>query len=235
MAIANIIFSSESSAGQYSYEEAMDYKDYLNQNNRSIQLGIHDSLAFNLGDNTDVESDNLQQYGSQYIKINATNPVKVSINTGDLTLQTIAKSVTGDYEVQSGPVLNIDPGSNTEWIYAVVVAYDEGSDFNYNLSFTDGVRDNYTNFTILGQFPNPFNSSITIKLKVITPQNIDLIVYDMLGRKIETIFTGFLSNGNYEYVWNGVNTNNEKVSSGIYYITAVGDNRQEWKKITFIK
>ena len=57
----------------------------------------------------------------------------------------------------------------------------------------------------------------------------------MLGRNIATIYSGYLSDGSYEYSWNGVNANNEKVSSGVYYITAMSDNRQEWKKITLVK
>ena len=237
MAIANVIFSDENAAGQYAYEEAIGYqnhREYSYNDTLEIILGIHDSLNFNKGIPTNIESDNLQKYASQYIKINATDPVKVSINVQDLTLHTVVKSNSGNYEVQSGSVLNIDPGSNNDWIYAVIVS-DDGTDNNYKLSFTDGVKDNYTDFTIMKSFPNPFNNSITIKLKVIDPQNIDLVVYDILGRKITTIFSGFLSDGNHEYLWNGNNTNNEKVSSGVYYITAVSDNRQEWKKITLIK
>ena len=244
MAIANIIFSTGEAVGQYAYEEAVGYKNFRDHYNRSIQLGIYDSLNFFMGDITNIESYNLQQYGSQYIKINSTDPVRISIkkpvgedgSINDLTLHTVVKSNSGNYEVQSGPVLNIDPGSNTDWIYAVIVADDnERSNYNYDLSFTEGIKNTNTNFTILRQFPNPFNSSITVKLKVITSQNIDLIVYDFLGRKINTIFSGYLSGGNYEYFWNGVNNHNEKVSSGVYFITAVSDNRQEWKKITLIK
>jgi hypothetical protein len=239
MAIANCILSSDNSAGQYSYEEAIGYHNYREESyydTLSIQLGIYNSIDFITGIPNNIESYNLQQYGSQYIKVNASDPVKISINTPNLTLHSVVKSNSGNYEVQSGNILNIDPGSNTEWIYAVVVADDDnGMDFNYNLAFTDGTKTNYTDFTILGQFPNPFNNSITIKLKVITPHDIDLVVYDMLGRKITTIFSGHLSDGSYEYLWNGVNDNNENVSSGVYYITAVSDNRQEWKKITLIK
>ncbi|MCK4904161.1 MAG: T9SS type A sorting domain-containing protein, partial [Candidatus Marinimicrobia bacterium] len=244
MAIANIIFSTGEAVGQYAYEEAVGYKNFRDHYNRSIQLGIYDSLNFFMGDITNIESYNLQQYGSQYIKINSTDPVRISIkkpvgedgSINDLTLHTVVKSNSGNYEVQSGPVLNIDPGSNTDWIYAVIVADDnERSNYNYDLSFTEGIKNTNTNFTILRQFPNPFNSSITVKLKVITSQNIDLIVYDFLGRKINTIFSGYLSGGSYEYFWNGVNNHNEKVSSGVYFITAVSDNRQEWKKITLIK
>lgn len=243
MAIANRIFSAESSAGQYFYEEAIGYRNHRDRDNRSIQLGIHDSLDFYRGDIENIESYNLQRYGSQYIKIKATDPVRISIkkpvgedgSINHLTLHTIVKSNSGNYEVQTGHVLNIDPGSNTEWIYAVVVADDLGSNYNYILSFADGTKNTNTEFTISGQFPNPFNRSITIKLKVITPQNIDIIVYNILGRKIKTIYSGYLSDGNYEYLWNGLNTNGEIVSAGIYYITAVSANRQEWKKITLVK
>ena len=247
MAIANCILSSDNSAGQYSYEEAVGYHNYREESyydTSSIKLGIYNSENFENGNQNTIQSNNLQQYGSQYIKINSTDPVKVSMikPTGDnnpinnLTLHTIIKSNSGNYEVQSGNTLNIDPDSNTEWIYAVVVASgDVGISYNYDLSFTDGIKNTITDFTILSQFPNPFNSTTTIKLKVINPQNVDIIVYDMLGRKIDTIFSGYLQNGSYEYSWSGVNANNEKVSSGIYYITAVSDNRQEWKKITLVK
>jgi hypothetical protein len=239
MAIANVIFSPEDNAGQYAYEEAIGYQNYREESiydTLAIELDIYDSINFIKGIPTNIESNNLQLYGSQYVKINTMDPVKVSMNTQNLTLNTVVRSNSGNYEVQSGQVLNIDPGSNTDWIYVVIVADDNNvQDFNYNLSFTDGIQNSYTDFTILGQFPNPFNNSITIKLKVITPQNIDLVIYDVLGRKIATIYSGNLSDGSYEYQWNGVNANNEIVSSGVYYITAVSDNRQEWKKITLIK
>ena len=81
----------------------------------------------------------------------------------------------------------------------------------------------------------PFISKDTNPTGIPLSQNIDLVVYDMLGRKITTIFSGNLSDGSYEYQWNGINANNEKVSSGIYYITAMSDNRQEWKIITLVK
>ncbi len=238
MAIANLIFSNNDAAGQYAYEEAIGYQDYLNisyNDTSSIILGIHDSLNFIKGISDNIVSDNLQQYASQYVKIDAVNPVKISIDKQDITLHAVVKSNSGNYDVQSGPVLNIDPGSNTEWIYAIIVADDEGTENSYSLSFTDGIKNIVTDFTILSQFPNPFNNSMTIKLKVITPQNIDLEVYDILGRKITTIFSGFLSDGNHEYLWNGTNANNEKVGSGVYYLTAVSDIRQEWKKITLVK
>lgn len=245
MAIANLIFSSESSAGQYAYEEVEGYKSYRDSsyyNTLAIQLGIYDSLNFSVGNIANIESYKLQQYGSQYIKINSTDPIKVSINSQNLTLHTVVKSNSGNYAVQSGPVLNVDPGSNTDWIYAVIVADDDNSeDFNYNLSFTDGVSKQNIQFKIgvINSFeepyPNPFNSSINFKIQVFNTSNINVSITDMLGREVIRLTSGVLEQGIYNYQWNGNNTNNEKVSSGVYYITAVSDNRQKWKKITLIK
>ncbi len=247
MAIANCILSSDERAGYYNYEEADAYRNYREESlydTLSIELGIYESTNFLKGDHFDIESFNLQQYGSQYIKINTANPVRLSLKkpTGDddpltdLTLHTIAKTINGNYEVQTGQILNIDPGSNTDWIYAVIVSDGaEGTDYNYKLTFSDGVPNTETNFIVGSPYPNPFNGTATIKLKVITPQNIDLAVYDLLGRKIKTIASEYLTEGNYEFYWNGLNANNEKISSGVYYIKAVSDNRQEWKKITLIK
>lgn len=245
MSIANAIFSAEDAAGQYAYEEAIgyhNYREYSYNDTLSIQLGIYDSLNFIKGIPANIESNNLQLYGSQYIKINATDPVKISINTHDLTLHTVVKSNSGNYEVQSGSVLNIDPGSNTDWIYAVVVASgDEGSDYNYDLSFTDGVSKQNNQF-IIGvinsdedPYPNPFNSIINFKIQVFNSSNIKVSITDILGREVKRLSSGTLEQGIYDYQWNGKTQSDEKVSSGIYFITAVSDNRQEWKKITLIK
>jgi hypothetical protein len=163
-----------------------------------------------------------------------------SIN--DLTLHAIVKSNSGDYAVQSGSVLNIDPGSNTDWIYAVVVADgNEGSNYNYDLSFVDGVSKQNSHFKIGAinsndePFPNPFNSSINFKIQVFNKSNIKVSITDILGREVKRLTSGVLEKGIYDYQWNGKTQSDEKAPSGIYLITAVSDNRQEWKKITLIK
>lgn len=250
MAIANRILSSDNSARQYAYEEALGYLEYSYYDTLSIQLGIHDSLSFIKEIPANIESVNLQQYGSQYIKINAVDPVRISLikpagdndPISDLTLHTIMKSNSGNYEVQTGHLLNVDPGSNNDWIYAVVVASgNEGSNYNYNLSFTDGVSKQNNQFKIgvlnsdEGPYPNPFNASINFKIQVFNSSNIKVSITDILGREVKRLSSGTLEQGIYDYQWNGKTQSDEKASSGVYFITAMSDNRQEWKKITLIK
>ena len=247
MAIANLILSDEQSAGIYSYEEAQDYKDFqenLHNGTAGIELTVFDTINF-IPDTTIIERSNriLQPYAAQYVKINSSVPVKLQLtkydNTSidDLSIHSIMKTIDGSYIVDSGQIVNIDPGENTEWIYAAIVSSGENqlSLFNYELTATNGVSDFVEHFKITKNYPNPFNNLTNIKLKVATPQKIDIVIYDLLGRKIRTINTEYLSVGTHEFVWDGKTGNGNRVSSGVYYIIAQGTKHQEWKMVTLIK
>ena len=246
-AIANAVFSSSNQAGIYSYEEADDYRNYLDYaqyDTVSIELGIHDSLNFLKGMLGTIESTNLQQYGSQYIKINTDSPIKLSLSKPigsqdrliDLKLHTIRKTLSGNYNLQSGHVQNIDPKDNTEWIMAVIVADDtNGNNYDYILNYADGVVETSKYFKILSQYPNPFNSTATIKIRMLSSLQVNVIIYDILGRKITKLFKGNLSEGNHDFKWDGTASDGSKVSSGTYYISVQSENHQVFNKITLIK
>ncbi len=71
---------------------------------------------------------------------------------------------------------------------------------------------------ILGQnYPNPFNQ--TTVFRVFLPQNtemLDLSIYDLLGRKVKTIFSGALSAGTYTFRWDGTENRGRPAASGMY-------------------
>ena len=46
--------------------------------------------------------------------------------------------------------------------------------------------------------------------------DVQLIIYDVMGREVRTLVTGNQTSGYKEVVWNGTDNNNQKVSSGIY-------------------
>ena len=58
-------------------------------------------------------------------------------------------------------------------------------------------------FTLLGNFPNPFNPSTTIVYELNKPGHASLSVYNVLGKKISTLFDGRQGVGRYEFVWDG--------------------------------
>lgn len=86
------------------------------------------------------------------------------------------------------------------------------------------------NFKLYQNFPNPFNS-IT-KLKFVIPKSIsllqiDLKVYDVLGREVAKLFSGKLNSGIYEVVFDS-----SGLPSGVYFcVLSAGDLRETIKMV----
>jgi flagellar hook assembly protein FlgD len=49
------------------------------------------------------------------------------------------------------------------------------------------------------------------------PGQVDLTVYDLLGRKIKSLESGLLEAGQHSLVWDGTNGDHKMVASGIYF------------------
>jgi sugar lactone lactonase YvrE len=61
-------------------------------------------------------------------------------------------------------------------------------------------------------YPNPFNSSTTIEYELVVPSDVTLEIYDMLGRKVETLVESHLPTGRYRTAWDATG-----MTSGIYF------------------
>lgn len=79
-------------------------------------------------------------------------------------------------------------------------------------------------------YPNPFNPVTSIKYSVMSNQNVKLIVYDNLGREIETLVNEKQSPGTYEVKFDGSN-----ITSGIYYYTLTAGEFKGTKKLILLK
>ncbi|MBK6539067.1 MAG: T9SS type A sorting domain-containing protein [Ignavibacteria bacterium] len=65
----------------------------------------------------------------------------------------------------------------------------------------------------LGQnYPNPFNPATKIKFELRNTSFTNLVIYDGLGREVETIVNEQLNAGSYEADWNASN-----FPSGVYF------------------
>ena len=75
-------------------------------------------------------------------------------------------------------------------------------------------------FRLLQNYPNPFNPYTTIKFGIpsgAAGQKISLVVYNILGQKISTLVDGPMSPGYHEILWEGLNSENKRVASGMYF------------------
>ncbi|HSD62753.1 MAG TPA: S8 family serine peptidase [Ignavibacteriaceae bacterium] len=74
-----------------------------------------------------------------------------------------------------------------------------------------------TNYVLSNNYPNPFNSITRINFVASANLQAELIVYDILGRKVKTIFKGISYNGINTVFWDGTTDNSVNSASGIYF------------------
>lgn len=85
-------------------------------------------------------------------------------------------------------------------------------------------------FQLYQNYPNPFNPSTSISFYMPEWNRVTLKVFDISGREINEVYSGFLPEGKHIKYWNG-----ENYSSGIYYYTLQSGPFSQTKKFALIK
>ncbi len=87
----------------------------------------------------------------------------------------------------------------------------------------------------LSNYPNPFNPSTTIYFTTECTGNTEIIIYNIKGQKIKTLFNENLDAGIHQVVWNGKDDKKRTVPSGIYLYKLETDKYSEVKKAILLK
>jgi len=69
---------------------------------------------------------------------------------------------------------------------------------------------------IIGNYPNPFNPSTTIRYTLSNDGPVSIRVYNMLGQEVAALVDGFQKAGEQSVKWNGTNNFGQAVASGLY-------------------
>jgi len=85
-------------------------------------------------------------------------------------------------------------------------------------------------FTLYSSYPNPFNNSLTIKLGVPEDGKIIVSVFDLTGKKIETLNNGYYTAGIHEFNWSA-----DGYSSGLYFLMIGYNGKIFTSKIMLLK
>ena len=67
-------------------------------------------------------------------------------------------------------------------------------------------------------YPNPSNSTLSINFCLPEGGDVSLSIYDILGRKVKTLFSGYKTEGQHRLAWDGRNESEEQVSAGMYLL-----------------
>ena len=69
-------------------------------------------------------------------------------------------------------------------------------------------------------YPNPFNPSTVIQFSIpskLSNNKVSLNIFDIKGELVKTLINEKLQSGNYLIEWNGSNSKNRIVTTGIYF------------------
>lgn len=119
-----------------------------------------------------------------------------------------------------------------------IVGHNNGKIYRFEDPTTDVSKDDKhipngrfpLEFTLFPAYPNPFNPSTIIRYELAKPAFVDLIVFDTIGRRINTLVAATQAAGSYSLNWDALNERGEHVSGGVYFIQlTVGGFRQAQK------
>jgi len=84
-------------------------------------------------------------------------------------------------------------------------------------------------------YPNPFNPTTTIAYSLPNDGMVEVSVFNIKGQLVKTLVSGEQLAGNYETVWNGKDSNEKSVSSGIYFYKLSTEDKAIMKKMLMLK
>ena len=143
----------------------------------------------------------------------------VNYGAGDSTMSVFAVDLDGD-------------GDND--LAVANVGSDDISIF-INLSNTtdvDNSPETYLpgSFGIFQNYPNPFNAMTVIRYSLPEPSDVAIEIYDLLGRKVETLVEGRQPAGYHQIVWDA-----EDKSTGMYFYRIQAGEYSETKKMVLLR
>jgi len=96
-----------------------------------------------------------------------------------------------------------------------------GQDVYYthiNQAIPLGTKDFADNMSKVAIYPNPFDEKTTIIFEVKNKEHVIIDVFDLLGRKINTLLNKEVI-GKQNIIWTGTNYKGHKLNAGIYLIS----------------
>ena len=101
---------------------------------------------------------------------------------------------------------------------------------------TEISNDVISNRTVLYQnIPNPFNPETYIKFYLKDAGYVSLEIFNIKGQRVKTLVSDDLSAGEYNFIWNGKDDNENQVASGVYIYNLRTKGISEKKKAILLK
>ena len=90
-------------------------------------------------------------------------------------------------------------------------------------------------FVLKDNYPNPFNPLTLISYELTSDILVNIIIYDMIGKKVKTLVNSLQTAGYKSIKWDATNNRNKPVSAGVYLYTIEAGDYSQTKKMVLLK
>jgi flagellar hook assembly protein FlgD len=106
---------------------------------------------------------------------------------------------------------------------------------NYSIGLITSIKEKPSSipakFELAQNYPNPFSSSTAISYKLNQQTDIQVTIYDILGREVKTFSGQLQGTGIHSLIWDGKNNLGMRVNSGVYLYRVKTGNEIQVKKM----
>jgi len=92
-----------------------------------------------------------------------------------------------------------------------------------------------TDFSLSQNYPNPFNARTEIAFSLATSGAVVLEIFDISGRLVKTLINSRLEKGRHVVIWDGLNDQNDGISTGIYFYKLSTGDKSTTRQMTLLK
>ncbi len=91
-------------------------------------------------------------------------------------------------------------------------------------------------FELMQNYPNPFNRHTEMVFSLTVPADVELVIFDILGREVARVYSGFAAPGLTRVVWDGKSAAGEDLVSGIYCYSLIASSGETMtRKMAILK
>ena len=110
------------------------------------------------------------------------------------------------------------------------------ADLGQTVSVDNNIGLNAHKYSLLENFPNPFNPKTKLRFELGGNEMVKLVIYDSMGRQIRTVVNGQTYDAGFHSInWDGRNNNGQPMPSGVYIYRIKAGNFIAHKKMLLVK
>ena len=170
----------------------------------------------------------------------------IHLSNGELTHNNNISMTNGSVTVSFSYTAPGTSGLDTLWATGLATNSNggtSGDDWNWSVNRSIvirnpvGIEQNTTvsGFRLNQNYPNPFNPVTDIKFSLPFKENVNITVYDILGKVVRTLVNRLIEAGENNIEWNGTDEAGISVNSGVYFYKITAGDFTETKKMMLIK